>query len=614
MSSEAHLPPSAAMARQQRAQQLAGEGLMPEAINELRSALALDPALEQAWGQLADLLLRTGDFESADIAADNHRIMESVTPRHRTAAVDVCAGELDRAEQMLAADSRVDSDATSLRLLAEIALRRRRPAEAVRLLTRSVQLQSGDRNTFYALARALHDSGQYPAAIELLRNLLARDPADAAATNLLANACSAVGQHEVAAAMFARVLARTPDNPRIWIAFGDSLRALGRRQDSESAYRRATRDSPQFGEAWWSLANLKNCRFSAEEIATMSRQQARADLGDVDRLHLSFALGKALEDRGEWEESFAHYEQGNRLRRAMVEYRADATTEYVRRCTALFTREFFEARAGLGSRSSEPIFVVGLPRSGSTLVEQILASHPEVEGTSELPDLIRLARAVTSGARDPADRRYPEVLSTLDRGAWAALGDRYVDMTRSRRRTSARHFVDKMPNNWTHVGLIHLILPGAQIIDVRRSPMACCFAAYRQLFARGQPYTYDLVELGRYYRDYVSLMRHFDETLPGRVHRVAYEDLVNDTERTVRALLDACKLAFDPRCLDFHMNKRIVNSASSEQVRQPIYREGLDLWRSYERWLDPLRSTLGDLADVEPRITSGAPNPANVET
>jgi hypothetical protein len=329
----------------------------------------------------------------------------------------------------------------------------------------------------------------------------------------------------------------------------------------------------------------------------MREQLGRPGLTPEDRFHFHFALAKALEDMEAYRESFEHYSRGNRQRRAMVTYDAKETTAQVRRSKALFSRKFFEERAGSGSPQPDPIFIVGLPRSGSTLLEQILSSHSSVEGTMELPDIISIARTLGERKTRGEVSKYPEVLATLDTDQLRALGEQYLAGIRIQRKTDAPYFIDKMPNNFAHVGLIHLILPNAKIVDARRHPLGCCFSAFKQHFARGQGFTYDLTELGRYYRDYVELMAHFDEVLPGRIHRVLYERVIEDTEAEIRRLLKYCGLPFEDSCLRFYETGRAIRTASSEQVRRPIYREGLDQWRNFEPWLEPLRRALGSALD-----------------
>jgi hypothetical protein len=352
-----------------------------------------------------------------------------------------------------------------------------------------------------------------------------------------------------------------------------------------------------FGEAYWSLANLKTFRFLGADVAAMRKALLHADLRDEDRYHLEFSLGKALEDAGEFAASFRHYDDANRLRRAKVNYRTEETSAHTQRSKALFTRSFFAARESGGAEAADPIFIVGLPRAGSTLIEQILSSHSRIEGTMELADLAHIARELADQKSKSDVSKYPETLAGLEPDRLRALGEEYLARTRIQRKTARPFFIDKMPNNFAHVGMIHLILPNAKIIDARRHPMANCFSAFKQHFARGQSFSYSLEDLGRYYRDYVELMAHFDEVLPGRAHRVCYERMVADTESEVRRLLAYCGLEFEPACLRFNETARAVRTASSEQVRRPIFSDAVDQWRNYEQWLQPLRDALGPAVD-----------------
>jgi hypothetical protein len=358
--------------------------------------------------------------------------------------------------------------------------------------------------------------------------------------------------------------------------------------------------APRFGEAYWSLANLKTFRFSAQEKQDMLAQLASDDLSAEDRLHFDFAMGKALEDEADYAASFEHYASGNRLRRSQLAYAADEMSSFVRESMELFTADFFASRAGYGCPDVDPIFVVGLPRSGSTLIEQILASHPSVEGTMELPDILAMAGAL-AGKRKPSEpSRYPGELANLSAAACRELGERYIRDTRIQRKTPKPLFIDKMPNNFLHIGLIRLVLPNAKIIDARRHPLACCFSTFKQHFAEGHRYSYSLEELGRYYREYVLLMDHFDRVSPGAVYRVIHEHLIDDTETEVRRLLSHCGLPFDAACLKFYENTRPVRTPSAQQVRRPINREGIEQWRHYAPWLEPLREALGDVIDAYP--------------
>jgi hypothetical protein len=353
---------------------------------------------------------------------------------------------------------------------------------------------------------------------------------------------------------------------------------------------------------WWSLANLKTFTFSAADLSAMRGQLEKPGLASEDRQHLEFAIGKALEDEGEYEASFRHYNQGNELRHATLAYSARDTSARVARIKRSYTRDFFERRAGYGADAPDPIFIVGLPRAGSTLLEQILSSHSAVEGTMELPEINSITRALRGQGDAGRPMPYHDVVEAMDADALRQLGERYLEHTRIQRKTDAPFFIDKMPNNFQHIGLIQLILPNARIIDARRHPLACCFSGFKQLFARGQSFSYSLDDIGRYYADYVELMAHFDQALPGRVHRVFYERMVDDTETEVRRLLDYCGLPFEEGCLRFFENTRAVRTASSEQVRKPIYREGVDHWRHFEPWLGPLKEALGPVLESYPEI------------
>jgi tetratricopeptide (TPR) repeat protein len=428
------------------------------------------------------------------------------------------------------------------------------------------------------------------------------EPEHPAHRNLKAVVLCRTGDYATAIDLYAALLAEYPGNAQVWMSYGHALKTAGFTARAIEAYRRALAIQPSFGEVWWSLANLKTFRFSDDEVATMRAQLGRTDLSDDDRLHLDFALGKALEDAGEYAASFDHYAAGNARRHAQLHYDPAETHARVEHIRRQYTREFFAARAGSGSAARDPIFIVGLPRSGSTLIEQILSSHSQVEGTMELPEVTSITRLLREQAEGDGAMPYHEALARLDADALRELGERYLAHTRIHRKTAAPLFIDKMPNNFMHIGLIQLMLPNAIIIDARRHPMACCFSGFKQHFARGQSFSYRLDDLARYYTDYVQLMAHFDAVLPGRVHRVIYERMVEDTEGEVRGLLAHCGLPFEEACLRFFENERPVRTASSEQVRRPIYREGMDQWRHYAPWLGPLEEGLGEVLRMYPAV------------
>jgi tetratricopeptide (TPR) repeat protein len=379
----------------------------------------------------------------------------------------------------------------------------------------------------------------------------------------------------------------------VHLSIAHALKTLGRRDEAVDSYHAAAAAHPGYGDAYWSLANLKTYRFADAEIERMRAAESEASTPMVDRYHLCFALGKALEDRGAYEDSWRYYERGNALKRAESRYRAEIVETNTRRQREVCTREFFAARAGFGVPDADPIFVLGLPRAGSTLLEQILASHSAVEGTQELAEIPRIAVELQGRQPDFDNPRYPGVLEGMSAQDFENLGRKYLADTRLLR-TGKPFFIDKMPNNFRHIGLIHLMLPNARIIDARREPMACCFSNLKQLFATGQEFTYSIEDIARYYRTYLDLMRHWDAALPGRILRVQHEDVVEDLEGSVRRILDFCGLPFESACIEFHKTERSIRTASSEQVRQPIFREGLDQWRNFETWMGPLKIALGD--------------------
>nr|MBA3810624.1 sulfotransferase [Caulobacteraceae bacterium] len=475
------------------------------------------------------------------------------------------------------------------------------PEAAIGSLRRAVTLKPGMAEAWRALgdqAAELYRQRKAPEAMAEAERLLADHPGDSGYRALVAACVALVGDYGRAITIYEELLVEHPGHVSMWLSLGHARRAAGRREEAIGAYRRAIALSPGCGEAYWSLANLKTFAFSAGETRSMRDRLKRPDLAEDDRLHLNYALGKALEDAGDPAASFSHYARGATLQRRQAPYDPEETTAQIRRSKALFTQAFFAERAGAGSRSTAPIFIVGLPRSGSTLIEQILASHSAVEGAGELPEIVAIARTLGQAGPggDPLD--YPAAAAGLTAADLAALGDRYIERARIHRRLARPHFVDKAPINFHHVGLIHLILPEAKIIDARREPMAGGFSVFKQLFARGHAFSYDLADIGRYYRDYAELMAHFDAVLPGRIHRVLHEDLLNDPEGEIRRLLDHCGLPFEAACPRFHENDRAIRTASSEQVRRPISHASRDQWRRYEAWLGPLKAALGETAPV----------------
>ncbi len=573
------------------------------AITALRRAVELKPELPEAWRSLGDMLTITGDATGAD-SAYAHQIKVSTHDRRlRTAAVALIASDIPKAEAVLRAHLlEFPTDVAALRMLAEVAGRLGQNADAQLLLERCLELAPSFNAARHNYALILHRRNKPAEALRELEALLEADPRNPAYLNAQAVVLAKIGDYREALEIYAQVLARGPKNAKVWMSYGHALSAAGREQEGIAAYRRSIHLAPNLGEAYWSLANLKTFRFTADELRAMRAQLERTELGEEDRFHFHFALGKALEDAEDYAGSFEQYDAGNRRRRALVHYDAAETDTLVQRSRAMFSREFFDQRAGFGAQAPDPIFVIGLPRSGSTLIEQILASHSQVEGTMELQNILSMVRELSGRKYHDEESQYPQALAELSAESCRALGERYLAETQIQRKTARPLFIDKMPNNWQHVGFIHLILPNAKIIDARRHPMACCFSNYKQHFATGQHYTYSLEEIGRHYRNYVELMAYVDQVLPGKVHRVFYENMIEDTESEIRRLLEFCGLPFEEACLRFHENERAVRTASAFQVRKPIFREGLEQWRHYEPWLEPLKEALGPVLTAYPGV------------
>jgi tetratricopeptide (TPR) repeat protein len=581
-------------------------GCVSEAIASLRHALKLKPDSADAWRLLADQLDLAGDSVGADQARARYLGAATQDPRLMEAAALLVRNELPHAEARLRSHlAGYPTDVAALRMLAEVAGRLRRYGDAQTLLERCLDLSPSFDAARHNYAVVLNRQGKAAAALPQVDALLAKEPRNPGYRNLKAAVLANLGDYAESIQVYEAVLKDFPRQPKIWMSYGHSLKTARRHDDSVAAYRRAIAMQPTLGEAYWSLANLKTFRFSDGDVLALRSALERDDLSDEDRLHFEFALAKALEDAGSYEQSFVHYAKGNAVRRALHPFRAEENKRFVRHSKALFTGDFFASRTGGGWPDRSPIFIVGMPRAGSTLLEQILSSHSLVEGTMELPDLPAIARdlAGRDGRGGPDDEAaFFETVAALDPAELRGLGERYLATTRSYRKSAAPFFIDKMPNNWLYIGLIHLILPNAKIIDARRHPLGCCFSAFKQHFARGQNFSYDLADLGRYYRDYVDLMAHTDSALPGRVHRVFYESMIENTEAEIRRLLDYCALPFEEQCLRFYENERAVRTASSEQVRRPIFRDGMDHWRHYEPWLGPLKEALGSVLELYPSV------------
>ncbi len=566
----------------------------PEAIDAFLRGVNINPALPASWSMLEGLFRMTHRMKEATDAAAHVATLAKIPQEVVTATALFSDGEIAEAEQivrrfLLARGHHVEA----MLLLARIGIEREVLDDAQLLLEGVLELAPDYLAARFDYAQVLVKRHDYPGAHRQTQLLLAADAANRNYRTLHALTCVGLGLHERAIELYRELLLGAAQPAELHLSIAHSLKTLGRTAEAIDEYRAAAAVKPDFGDAYWSLANLKTYRFDDEQIQRMQLAEQSPATDAVDRLHLAFALGKAYEDRGQFAASFEHYSRGNALKRARSNYRPEFfelnTAQQIEVCTP----QLFERLRGAGDRANDPILIVGLPRSGSTLIEQILASHSAVQGTHELAEIPRMVMDLNGREQNLEDPRYPRILASMDRAQFTRLGARYLADTRAYRGARPR-FIDKMPNNFRHIGLIHLMLPNATLIDARREPMACCFSNFKQLFAQGQEFTYGISDIARYYRTYLELMEHWDRVLPGRVLRVLHEDLVEDLEGSVRRILAHCGLAFEPACLEFHKTERSVRTASSEQVRQPIYREGLDQWRHFEPWLEPLRAALGD--------------------
>src|SRR5579862_1051445 len=566
----------------------------PEAIQSFLHAVNINPALPASWRMLEGLYRMSGRPDDAATAAAHVATPAKLPAEVLAATALFCDGELAAAEELIRTFLiRHGHHIEAMRLLARIGIQREVLDDAQLLLEAVLDLAPEYHAARYDYVQVLIERHLYAQAQEQIEKLLAADPDNRNYRMVQALACVGLGQHDRAAELYRTLLPGAAQPAELHLSIAHSLKTLGRQADAIAEYQAAATARKGYGDAWWSLANLKTYRFGAEELERMRAAAAAPSIDMVDRYHLCFALGKALEDAQQYEASFGFYVRGNALKRTTNRYRAESLELNTRLQIEICNSELFARHAHSGVPAIDPIFIVGLPRSGSTLIEQILASHSAVEGTHELADVPRIVADLRGRETDADIPRYPAVLASLSAADFQRLGEKYLADTRIYRSGKPR-FIDKMPNNFRHIGLIHLMLPNARIIDARREPMACCFSNFKQLFARGQDFTYGLEDIARYYRTYLELMQHWDQVLPGKVLRVQHEDLVNDLEGNVRRLLAYCDLPFEPGCLESHRTERSVRTASSEQVRLPIYREGLDQWRHYEPWLGPLREALGD--------------------
>jgi tetratricopeptide (TPR) repeat protein len=571
------------------------QGREDAALGAFAKATKFNPALVASWRAIAELEQARGHGAKAKAASAQEARVKALPSELVAVTHHLFEGRLLRAEEIARHYlQKHPQDIEGMRLLAQIGIKLGVLDDADFLLESARTFAPDNVQVRLDYIDLLRRRQKFELARDEAEALYARDPDNPMFQSHLAIERMQTGDYDGASELFDRVLAKLPEDPATLTSKGHALKTTGLQDEAVANYRAATSAKPDHGDAWYALANLKTYRFEDSEIDAMVQQLSRRDLAFMDRVHLNFALGKAYEDRKAYEESFGFYDQGNALKRAQTRYSADAMSEELAKQKAVCTPELFEKHEGSGHPAIDPIFILGLPRAGSTLLEQILASHSQVDGTLELPNILSLAHRLRG--RKAGQSRYPATLSELDAAQLAEMGERFIEDTRVHRQSAPR-FIDKMPNNFRHIGLIHLILPNAKIIDARRNPMDCCFSGFKQLFAEGQEFTYGLEEVGRYYADYVALMDHWDAVLPGKVLRVQHEDVLDDLEGQTRRMLDYLELPFEEACLEFHKTERAVRTASSEQVRQPINRKGQGAWKPFEPWLDPLKDALGSLVD-----------------
>ncbi len=567
-------------------------GRVDDAISALRTAVKLDPKLSGGWRLLGESLHSEGEAEEAA-----HAIRQALATTHAHPAV-IKAIDLVQQERFGMAEGicrdylkRNPTDVAVIRLLAEIGVRLGIKGDPEILLEDCLLLAPDfhlARNTY---ASALSEAQKYEQALSEIQYLERVDPQNFSHSILAASIEVMVGDYEAAIERYRVLTARFPLHAQLHNSHGHALKTVGRQTEAIASYRRAIEAKPDLGETYWNLANLKTFRFEDEEVAQMEQIIASDQTTNSDYFHLCFALGKALEDRMAFDASFKYYALGNNRKKEQEGYQASQTTEETNKLISSCTADKLRDAGAPGDPSPDPIFIVGLPRSGSTLLEQILASHSQVDGTSELREMIAIARRL-GGKRNRDDvSLYPEILFDLTPKECRDLGAEYLERTHIQRQ-GAPYFIDKMPNNFQHVALIHRILPNAKIIDARRHPMATCFSGYKQLFAAGQAFTYGQTNIAQYYSDYARLMAHWDEVLPGKVLRVKYENVITSVDTEVRRILDYCGLPFEAGCLSFHETQRAVRTASSEQVRKPIYTDAVEQWRHFEAHLGPMRTNL----------------------
>ena len=574
------------------------QGRIDEALRAYGHACRLNPALLASFNARLQILRKLGRSEEAAHVYNQLQDMRAL-PEILLAVTDLIhQGKLLKAEDLCRRFLRKSpKHVVGMRLLADIGVRLGVMDDAEFLLESAVEFEPDNAAARMEYVEVLRKRQRFEKALDEARRLLEIAPTNPQYQSIYAVVSMQTGEFDQALDYFDRILERVPADPGTHTSRGHALKTMGDFDGAVRAYRQAYRHKPDHGEAFYSLANLKTYRFTDEELARMHTLANSNAVAVHDLIYLYFGLGKAYEDRADYAASFDSYARGNQLKKTDSRYDAEQMSEDLAAQTRVCTSELFAANEDAGCAAADPIFIVGLPRAGSTLLEQILSSHSLVDGTMELPNILSLShRLRRAGRHGDGARPYPAVLADLSADQLRTYGEEFIRDTRIHRQ-DAPFFIDKMPNNFRHIGLIKLILPNAKIIDARRNPMACCFSGFKQLFAEGQEFSYSLEDIGRYYRDYVMLMDHWHEVLPGFVLQINHDDVVADLEGQVQRLLDFCGLPFEDSCLRYYETERNVRTPSSEQVRQPIFSEGVEQWRHFEPWLGPLQDALGELAE-----------------
>ena len=563
-----------------------------QALTAFQRAVALNDSLLGSWRAIVKLCARPEHSQLRKQALLQSEKLAALPPALLSVRNAIAEANLRKAEDICRHFLKQNpTHVEAMRLLADLGVRSEVLDDAEFLLESALEFEPDNRFARYDYMNVLYRRQKYAQAMDEAKHLLAVDPNNAQYQTGYANQCVAIGDFDEALDVYDQVLGRFPETAQLHLLRGHALKTVGRTDEAITAYRKTYATNPRCGDAYWSLANLKTFRFSSEEVMAMSNQEASDELEIEDQVHFCFALGKHFEDNEDYARSFDYYNRGNELRRKQLGFSADLLSSRLALQSKVMSPELFARYAGSGCQDADPIFIVGLPRAGSTLLEQILASHSQVDGTQELPNIGALAYQL-DGRRAISDQpRYPYCLEDIDASELQKFGEQFLADTRIHRR-GAPFFIDKMPNNFRHIGLIQLILPNAKIIDARREPLSCCFSGFKQLFSSGQEFTYGLEQIGQYYNDYLDLMEHWERVLPGKILRVQHEDVVADLEGQVRRLLDYCGLPFEQACVDFHNTERSVRTPSSEQVRQPIFTTSLEAHKPFEPWLGPLQQML----------------------